>query len=75
VRLGLSDATISMKLSGQRPWFPDEVEVITATINETGRMSVTRRQVAKLIGRDNLQIVRRTGHGAVPKAIREESAE
>lgn len=54
--MGLSQTMTSFKFKGTRPIFMDEVAAIVKGINAGGRMTVTRDQVTKLIGKKNLKV-------------------
>ena len=54
-RLGLSVSMVSLRMSGARPWFEDELGPVAAAINETNRAKIDEAKVLRLIGKANVK--------------------
>ena len=57
--LGIGKSYISYKLSGDRPWYFDEIPKFWAWLRERG-VDVRLDQVKEIIGEDNVKIRRQT---------------
>lgn len=54
--LKVSGGAITRKLTGDRPWFHDELVNVAVLVNTTGRIEVTTDQLVKLVGAKRVKV-------------------